>query len=90
MHKIRLSALVILQAMGQELGRGGFGVVYLALDTMTGQSVAVKRLSLHNMSEEDIETTQGEIELLKKLQHPNIVKYVQSVRTGGYLYIALE
>eukprot|EP01138_Halocafeteria_seosinensis_P011166 gb/GECG01011404.1/.p1 GENE.gb/GECG01011404.1/~~gb/GECG01011404.1/.p1 ORF type:complete len:1434 (+),score=250.95 gb/GECG01011404.1/:1-4302(+) len=77
-------------AMGQELGRGGFGVVYLALDTMTGKSVAVKRLSLQSMNEEDIEITQGEIELLKKLRHPNIVEYVDSVRTQDYLYIALE
>ena len=31
-----------------------------------------------------------EINLLKKLQHPHIVKYVDQVRTDEYLHIMLE
>jgi serine/threonine protein kinase len=32
----------------------------------------------------------AEIELMKKLNHPNIVKYIETIRTHDYLYIVLE
>ena len=41
------------QRLGSELGRGGFGTVYAALDMRTGQVAAVKRIPLSNVSEED-------------------------------------
>lgn len=33
---------------------------------------------------------QGEVELMKKLHHENIVQYIDTIRTDEYLYIALE
>ncbi|CAN0292189.1 unnamed protein product, partial [Laminaria digitata] len=33
---------------------------------------------------------QGEIDLLKKLNHPNIVKYIDTIQTAGHLHIVLE
>jgi serine/threonine protein kinase len=33
---------------------------------------------------------QSEIELMQKLNHPNIVKYIDTIRTKSYLYIVLE
>ena len=33
---------------------------------------------------------QTEITLLKKLKHPNIVRYIDTVRADRYLYIVLE
>lgn len=35
--------------LGEELGRGAFGQVYLGLDTRTGQHVAIKQLSLERI-----------------------------------------
>lgn len=34
--------------------------------------------------------TQGEIDLLKKLNHPNIVQYIDTIQTEGHLHIVLE
>jgi serine/threonine protein kinase len=34
--------------------------------------------------------SKAEIDLMKKLNHPNIVKYVDTIRTEGYLYVVLE
>ena len=78
-----------LQKLGQEIGRGGFGAVYKAMHQHTGELVAIKRMPLRNV-EADLTTIQGEIDLLKKLQHPNIVKYVGSVRTTDSFFIVLE
>jgi len=76
--------------LGKELGRGGFGVVFEALHSQTGESVAIKRISLTNVGPAELADIQGEIELLKQLSHPNIVRYVDSVRTHDFLYIVLE
>lgn len=33
---------------------------------------------------------QGEIELMRRLNHPHIVEYYETIRTEGYLNIVLE
>jgi serine/threonine protein kinase len=76
--------------LGRELGRGGFGVVFEALHSVTGESVAIKRISLANVGPAELVDIQQEIELLKQLSHPNIVRYIDSVRTDAFLYIVLE
>jgi len=42
------------------------------------------------MNQENIKTFELEISLLKKLDHPNIVKYIDTVRTADHLNIVLE
>lgn len=37
------------QQIGQEIGRGGFGVVFQALNTATGDFVAVKRMEMDSV-----------------------------------------
>ena len=61
--------------LGDEIGKGGFGTVYRGLNTETGDFVAVKQLPLRGMDKADLAAMQTEIELLKSLNHPNIVKY---------------
>ena len=59
-----------------ELGRGGMGVVYRALDTRLKRVVALKMiLSGAHADEEDLKRFQREAEAVAQLQHPNIVKY---------------
>lgn len=84
------SLRLYLQVLGSELGRGGFGVVFLALNTTNGQSVAVKRLALKSMSREDVDSTQGEIALLKQLEHPHIVPFMDLLYDKDFMYIVLE
>jgi serine/threonine protein kinase len=76
--------------LGREIGRGAFGVVFEALDRRTGSRVAVKRLPLYNVAAEDLPQIQAEIDLLKRLDHPNIVRLIDSARSRDYLYIVLE
>lgn len=37
-----------------EIGRGGFGIVYAALDLRNGRSVAIKEVSLHDIDKEEL------------------------------------
>jgi len=57
----------------RELGGGGFGVVYLARDTVAGVDVAVKGLPpLVKNNAEEMERIRENFALVSKLHHPNI------------------
>jgi serine/threonine protein kinase len=76
--------------LGEELGRGAYGQVYKAIDSTNGGPVAIKKISLTGFKPEQLQEVEGEIELLKTLNHHNIVAYLGSVRTRDSLYIILE
>ncbi|KAH9952501.1 hypothetical protein BC827DRAFT_1159698 [Russula dissimulans] len=76
--------------LGDSLGKGAFGQVYRALNWATGETVAVKEIQLSNIPKGELGQIMSEIDLLKNLNHPNIVKYKGFVKTPEYLYIILE
>lgn len=80
----------ITYQLGECIGRGQFGSVYRALNIHTGSVVAVKRIRLANKSEEEANQLQKEVDLLKRLSHPSVVKYEGLVRTENYLNIVME
>ncbi|XP_071281561.1 serine/threonine-protein kinase PAK 3-like [Agelaius tricolor] len=72
----------------EELGRGGFGAVYKALDTSSGQQVAIKIMSLEeDMSEE---LAANEILAMRDNRNPNIVTYLDSYLVDAELWLAME
>lgn len=76
--------------LGEELGRGAYGQVYKGIDLTSGEAVAIKQISLAGISQDNLQGVMGEIELLKTLNHKNIVKYLGSFKTRTHLYIILE
>ena len=76
--------------IGEELGRGAYGQVFKGIDAQTGDVVAIKQISLSGVSQENRVGVIGEIDLLKTLNHKNIVKYIGSFKTRTHLYIILE
>ncbi|KAJ7540029.1 hypothetical protein O6H91_11G119200 [Diphasiastrum complanatum] len=76
--------------LGDEIGKGAYGRVYKSLDLENGDFVAIKQVSLENIPAEDLASIMLEIDLLKNLNHKNIVKYQGSFKTKTHLYIILE
>ncbi|KAF9483361.1 hypothetical protein BDN70DRAFT_873858 [Pholiota conissans] len=76
--------------LGDSLGKGAFGQVYRALNWATGETVAVKEIQLSNIPKGELPEIMSEIDLLKNLNHSNIVKYKGFVKTREFLYIILE
>ncbi len=63
----------------RELARGGQGIVYLATQLMTGQSVAIKVLPYAGSSGHARARLAREIEIIATLHHPGIVRLLDSV-----------
>lgn len=71
-----------------ELGRGGFGVVYLAKDTALNRQVAIKVPRFENLSTESLQNRFAkEAEIAASLDHPHIVPVFEVGRVGGGIYI---
>lgn len=72
-----------------EIGRGGMSVVYLAIDRRLNKQWAVKEAKRNpgNNSEVYELTPIAEANLLKSLDHPNIVRIVDIIEQDGYIYI---
>ncbi|XP_006458093.1 hypothetical protein AGABI2DRAFT_64355, partial [Agaricus bisporus var. bisporus H97] len=82
---------------GALIGAGSFGKVYLGMDASNGLLMAVKQVelptgSLPNQERKKsmLNALEREIELLKNLQHENIVQYLYSSVDDEFLNIFLE
>jgi len=77
--------------LGKKIGQGGMGAVYSAVDTETGEPAAVKVLSPRLAVDESFRVRfEAEIESLKKLRHPNIVRLFGYGEQAGTLFYAME
>jgi len=74
----------------RELGRGGFGVVYEALDRDLGRSVAFKLLQASLQPAVREERMLHEAETASRLSHPNIVTLFDMGRCAYGPYLVLE
>jgi len=52
--------------------------------------VAIKQVSLKGICDKDLSAIMAEVNLLKRLDHPNIVKYLGVIRTPDHLNFILE
>lgn len=77
--------------IGRVLGRGGMGAVYEGIHEETGESAAVKVLLANLEEDEELRYRfEAEIETLKRLRHPNIVRLFGFGEEQGMLYYVME
>ena len=61
-------------SIGRELGRGGFGVVYLGTWRMT--DIAVEEHLLGQLTNDVRKEFEAEVQTMKELRHPNIIQFL--------------
>lgn len=75
-----------------KIGQGTYSNVYKARDLLTGKIVALKKVRFDNLEPESVKFMAREILVLKKLNHPNIIKLEGLVtsRMSCSLYLVFE
>ena len=78
-------------AVGELLGRGGMCSVYRAVDTESGEAVAVKLLD-HDHRHHPLRAARfaREIGSLMRLSHPHIVRAIRTGEAGGLPFLVME
>ena len=73
-----------------ELGRGAFSVVRLGVDKVNGEKRAIKIIQKKDLNNEDLSSLQDEINILKGIDHKNIIKLFETFEEGNELFMVTE
>lgn len=82
------SKRTIQYQLKQVIGKGSYGIVYKAVNRKTSEVVAIKEINYSNSDE--LDEIMVEIDLLKGIEHVNIIKYFGFMKKMSSLYIILE
>ena len=78
-------------SIGSLLGEGQFATVKLCKNTITNKEYAVKIISKRKMSTlSSLRRVCNELRVLKQVDHPNIVKFVDFIHSPNNLYLITE
>ncbi|KAL6115925.1 nek8 [Pungitius sinensis] len=72
------------------VGRGAFGIVHLCRKRSDGAFVILKEIPVEQMSRDERLAAQNECQVLKLLNHPNIIEYYENFLEDKALMIAME
>lgn len=84
----RLGGIEDVYKLGKVIGTGSFGSVHSATDSRTGAVRAVKSVS--KGSEVPPERIRMEVDILKSLDHPNVVKLYESFEDENCVFLSME
>ncbi|KAM4650862.1 serine/threonine-protein kinase SIK2 isoform 2-T2 [Discoglossus pictus] len=72
------------------LGKGNFAVVKLARHRITKTEVAIKIIDKSQLDAVNLEKIYREVQIMKMLDHPHIIKLYQVMETKNMLYLVTE
>uniref|UniRef100_A0A672SCI3 non-specific serine/threonine protein kinase n=1 Tax=Sinocyclocheilus grahami TaxID=75366 RepID=A0A672SCI3_SINGR len=72
------------------LGKGNFAVVKLAKHRITKTEVAIKIIDKTQLDAVNLEKIYREVQIMKMLDHPHIIKLYQVMETKNMLYLVTE
>ncbi|XP_064547239.1 serine/threonine-protein kinase par-1 [Drosophila montana] len=72
------------------IGKGNFAVVKLARHRITKNEVAIKIIDKSQLDHTNLQKVYREVEIMKKLKHPHIIKLYQVMETKNMIYIVSE
>lgn len=76
--------------VGDELGSGGFAVVYLVTEKSSGQKFAAKVIKRNKLEDVDMKRVADEIDILRRVRHPNIISLRAVFQTSDEIILVME
>ncbi|CAM9782079.1 unnamed protein product [Chrysoparadoxa australica] len=76
---------------GKKMTKGAFGTVQICTHKESGDKVALKTIRLSKLKKkESIERLLAEIDIMRRLDHPNIVRLQEVYHTKDYLFMVMD
>mmetsp|Transcript_11658 Transcript_11658/g.19998 ORF Transcript_11658/g.19998 Transcript_11658/m.19998 type:complete len:445 (-) Transcript_11658:264-1598(-) len=72
------------------IGKGAFGVVRKGFSKATGEPVAIKTFKKKNLSEDDYKYLKREIDIVTRVDHPNVVNTFDVFESDDTISIVME
>jgi calcium/calmodulin-dependent protein kinase I len=79
-----------LYKVGEEIGRGAFSVVKKGVHKKTSDEVAIKFIEKKFVDKQDLMLLAREIDIMKKVDHPNVLKLKEVFETDETIALVME
>ena len=87
---VRMEPIENYYQLGNEIGRGGFSVVVEATEKKSGDKYAIKCIKKTMVEGEDIKLLRREIKIMKRVDHPNILKLFEVFEDDEEFFLVME
>ena len=74
----------------KQLGKGSYGTVYVVRSKLDMNTYVMKKMELNHLKENQQKECYQEVSILRKVSHPNIIKYYSSFLENESLCIIME
>uniref|UniRef100_A0A0D9VSC9 Protein kinase domain-containing protein n=1 Tax=Leersia perrieri TaxID=77586 RepID=A0A0D9VSC9_9ORYZ len=74
----------------RQIGAGTYAQVWFGRHCTRGTEVALKEIPLGRLSRKLRESLLSEVDILRRIRHPNVIALHESIRDGGTIYLVLE
>ncbi|KAH7672810.1 Non-specific serine/threonine protein kinase protein [Dioscorea alata] len=76
--------------LSRRIGSGSFSVVWYARHRVRGTEVAVKEIVMERLGKKLQDSLLSEIDILKRIDHPNVISLHDIIKASGRIYLVLE
>ena len=77
--------------LGPEIGKGSYGTVRVGTSSVTSEKVAIKSYEKHSLLHPNRKkAVEREIKILQRLQHPNIIRLLNTIETPSSIHLIFE
>ncbi|PWN52498.1 kinase-like protein [Violaceomyces palustris] len=75
--------------LDKEIGKGSFATVYKGYRVRPREPVAIKVVTRKKLTAKLLDNLEGEIAILKAINHPNIVELKDCLKTDSHIYLVM-
>lgn len=79
-----------LYTVDQQIASGTFSIVFTGTNKETNAKCAIKRVPMNNLSSKQLKAFDRQLELLRDLDHPHVVKLIHCFKEHNDMYIITE